>query len=94
MVSPSTFPTHPPAKSPTGLAQFRRAAPAGPPRDHIAKLEFVLRASLQLETPIVKVFWLFLVNCVENHKKIGKMQNQFSWIRGELSYNFCYSGLS
>jgi hypothetical protein len=22
------------------------------------------------------------------------MQNQFFWIRGEISHNFCYSGLS
>jgi hypothetical protein len=52
------------------------------------------KASLQLVTQIVKVFWLFLVNCVENHIKIRKMQNQFFWIRCELSYNFCYSCLS
>jgi hypothetical protein len=54
---------HPsPSESLTGVSQFRRAAPAGPPRDHIAKLEFFSRASLQLVTQIVKVFWLFLVN--------------------------------
>jgi hypothetical protein len=42
-------------------------------RDHIAKLEFFSRASLQLVTQIVKVFWLLLVNCVENHRKFRKM---------------------
>jgi hypothetical protein len=88
MVSPSTFSTHPPAESPTGVAQFRRAAPAGRPRDHIAKQKFFSRASLQLVTQIVKVLWLFLVNCVENRRKIRKNQNKFCWIRCELSYNF------
>jgi hypothetical protein len=94
LVSPSTFSTHPPAETPTGVAQFRRAAPTGPPGDHIAKLEFFSRASLQLVTQIVKVLWLYLVNCVENHRKIGKIQNQFCWIRYELSYNSRYSCLS
>jgi hypothetical protein len=40
------------------------------------------------------VIWLILVNCVENRRNIGKMQNQICWIHGELSYNFCYSCLS
>jgi hypothetical protein len=40
------------------------------------------------------VSWLFLINCVENHRKIGKMRNQFCCNHGELSYNFCYSVLS
>jgi hypothetical protein len=40
LVCPSTYPTHSPADSPTGVAQFRRATPAGPPRDHIAKQKF------------------------------------------------------
>jgi hypothetical protein len=40
------------------------------------------------------VSWLILVNCIENRRKIRKMQGQFCWIRCELSYNFCYSGLS
>jgi hypothetical protein len=41
-----------------------------------------------------KAIWLFLVNCVESRRKIRKMQNQFCWIRGEKSHNFCYSRLS
>jgi hypothetical protein len=94
LVSPSTSSTHSPAKGVTGVAQFRRAAPAGPPRDHIAKQKFFSRASLQLETQIVNVLWLFLVNCVENRRKIRKIQNQICWIRCELSHNFCYSYLS
>jgi hypothetical protein len=40
------------------------------------------------------VIWLILVNCVEHHRKIIKMQNQFFWINGESYYNFCYSCLS
>jgi hypothetical protein len=35
-----------------------------------------------------------LVNCIENRRKIIKMQTQFFWIRGEKSHNFCYSCLS
>jgi hypothetical protein len=37
---------------------------------------------------------LIFVNCVENHRKFRKMQDQFCWIPGELYYNFCYSSLS
>jgi hypothetical protein len=40
----------------------------------------LFEGSLQLETQIVKVLWLFLVNCVENRRKIRKMQNQIFWI--------------
>jgi hypothetical protein len=47
MVSPSTSSTHSPAKGATGVAQFRRATPAGLPRDHIAKQKFFPRASLR-----------------------------------------------
>jgi hypothetical protein len=63
-------------------------------RGNIAKEELFPGASVQKETPIVKLFWLLLVNCVENHRKFRKMLNKFCWIRGELYYNFCYSGLS
>jgi hypothetical protein len=45
--------------------------------DHIAKRKIFPRASLQLVTQIVKVLWLFLVNCVENHRKIRKMKSNF-----------------
>jgi hypothetical protein len=45
-------------------------------------------------TQLVKVLWLFLVNCVENRRKFRKIQNRFFWIRCEISYNFCYSCLS
>jgi hypothetical protein len=63
-------------------------------RGNIAKEELFPGASVQKETPIVKLFWLILVNCVENHRKIRKMQSQFCSINGELFYNLCYSGLS
>jgi hypothetical protein len=32
---------------------------------------------------------LKLRKCVENHRKIGKMQTQFSWIHSEKDYNVC-----
>jgi hypothetical protein len=41
MMSPSTFSTPSPAESPTGMAQFRRAAPPSMPRDHIASLSLI-----------------------------------------------------
>jgi hypothetical protein len=63
-------------------------------RGDIAKEELFPGALVQKETPIVKTVLLFLVNCVENHRKFRKMQGQFCSIRGELFYNFCYSGLS
>jgi hypothetical protein len=93
-VSPSTFPTHPPTESLTGVSQFRRAAPAGPPRNHIAKEKIFPRASLQKYISNSVAVFLILVNCVRKRRKISKMQNQFCWVRGKLSYNFCYSVLS
>jgi hypothetical protein len=94
VVSSSSFSTHPPAESPTGVAQFSRAALAGRPRGHIAKQQFFPRAFLQLGNSNSKVIFLILVNCVENRRKIRQMQNRFCRIRCELSYNFCYSCLS
>jgi hypothetical protein len=41
MVSPSTFSTSSPAESPTGMAQFRRAAPPSMARDHIVSLPLI-----------------------------------------------------
>jgi hypothetical protein len=94
LVTSSTFSAHPPAETPTGVAQFRRALPAGPPRGDIANLEIFPGSDSQKVTQIVKADSLNLVNCVENHRKFRKMQGQFCWIRGELFYNFLYSGLS
>jgi hypothetical protein len=37
---------------------------------------------------------LNLVNCIENSRKIRKMQTQFCGFRCEIYYNFCYSCLS
>jgi hypothetical protein len=42
-------------------------------RGRIAKEELFPGASVQKETPIVKLFWLLLVNCVENHRKFRKI---------------------
>jgi hypothetical protein len=41
VVGPSSFSTPSPAKFPTGIAQFRRAAPPSMPRDHIASLSLI-----------------------------------------------------
>jgi hypothetical protein len=43
---------------------------------------------------VVKLPLLILVNCVENRRKIRKMQTQFCCLCGEKSHNFCYSCLS
>jgi hypothetical protein len=42
-------------------------------RGRIAKGELFPGALVQKETPIVKTVLLFLVNCIENHRKIRKM---------------------
>jgi hypothetical protein len=42
-------------------------------RGDIAKEELIPGALVQKETPIVKTVLLFLVNCVENHRKFKKM---------------------
>jgi hypothetical protein len=63
-------------------------------RGDIAKEKLIPGALLQKETPIVKAVLLIFLNCVENHRKLIKMQDQFCWIPGELYYNFCYSSLS
>jgi hypothetical protein len=42
-------------------------------RGDIAKEKLIPGALLQKEAPIVKAVLLFLVNCVENHRKFRKM---------------------
>jgi hypothetical protein len=39
-------------------------------RGHIAKEKIFPGASVQKETPIVKPFWVIIVNCVENRRKM------------------------
>jgi hypothetical protein len=65
---PRPFPT---ASSPESSSPRRPAAPWG----HIAKQRIFPRVFLQRVTQIVFVMWLILVNCIENCKKIIKMQN-------------------
>jgi hypothetical protein len=48
-------------------------APASRPKGYIAKPSFFPRASLQKVNSNSKSDFLFLVNCVENPRKIGKM---------------------
>jgi hypothetical protein len=93
-VTPKPYPHPSPAKTPASLTGFYSTAPTSRAQDHIAKRRFFLRASLQKVNSNSKTLWLILVNCVENHRKIQKMQGQFCWIRGELFYNFGYSVLS
>jgi hypothetical protein len=78
---------------PTFLELHQPRRPAAP-RDHIARERIFSRVFLQKGNSNSEVTFLFLVNCLENHREIRKMQNQFCWIRGEISYNFCYSCLS
>jgi hypothetical protein len=47
-------------------------------------------AGLQKWISNSKAILLNLVNCVENRRKIRKIQTQFWWIRCEKSYNFFY----
>jgi hypothetical protein len=42
-------------------------------RGDIAKEKLIPGASVQKETPIVETVLLFLVNCVENHRKLRKL---------------------
>jgi hypothetical protein len=73
---------------------FGLPAPPAMARGHIAKCQIFPGASSQKYNSNSVAVFLILVNCVENHRKIRKMQSLFCWIHGELSYNFCYSGLS
>jgi hypothetical protein len=74
---PSTLPQPFPGQD-RRRARRNRAARAGrPPRGHIAKGRFFLRASLQKGNSNSKVLWLFIVNCVENRRKSEKCKTNF-----------------
>jgi hypothetical protein len=92
--TPRSLPCPPRPDSGDTSPEFAQPAPATAPRDYIAKKLFFPRAFPQKGNSNSEVISLILVNCIKNHRKIGKMQNQFCWIRCELSYNFCYSCLS
>jgi hypothetical protein len=91
---PLTIPSPSPARNRSEPPEFGQ--PRRPPRpgDDIANPEIFPGSLLQKRNSNSKTLWLILVNCVENHRKIEKMQKKICWIRCELSYNFCYSGLS
>jgi hypothetical protein len=93
-VSPSTSSRPSLAKPSGGSPEFGLPALASRAQDHIAKPTFFPGSLLQKVNSNSKRDFLILVNCVENHTKTGKMQNQFCWILDELYYNFCYLGLS
>jgi hypothetical protein len=76
-VTPSPSPRPSLAKPDGGSPEFGRTAAARPPRGYIAKEKIFPRASLQKVNSISKTLWLILVNFVENHRKIRKMQGQF-----------------
>jgi hypothetical protein len=64
------------AKPDGELAGIEQLAPAGrPPRAHISKPMIFPRASLQKVNSNSEVISMFLVNCVENLRKLRKMQN-------------------
>jgi hypothetical protein len=87
LAPPRVLPWPSPAASSPESSSPRRPTAQGP---H-CKRYFFPRASLQKVNSNSTSAWLKLVNCVENHRKIRKFQTQFCWIRGEISYNFCYS---
>jgi hypothetical protein len=62
-----------PAKNRGELTGFRQPAPAGRPKGYIANIKFFSGASSQKGNSNSDAFSLFLVNCVENHRKIRKM---------------------
>jgi hypothetical protein len=94
LATPRPPPRRPRPVPPPTLAGFRPEPRRPCPRDHIAEQNFFSRAFLQFGNSNSKVIFLILVNCVENRRKIRKMQNQFCWIRCEISHNCCYSCLS
>jgi hypothetical protein len=87
---PRSLPHPPPAKLRRASPELCSTCAGRPPRGHIAKGNFFSRVFLQRGNSNSKLIFLFLVNCIENRRKIRKMQNQFCWILCELSYNVCY----
>jgi hypothetical protein len=75
------IPRPPPRRSrrvpPPALAGIEPPAPAGRPKGHIAKPSFFPGSLLQKGNSNSVAIFLILVNCVENHRKIRKMQGQF-----------------
>jgi hypothetical protein len=75
VVSPSTFSTHPPAESPTEWLNSGEPRRPAAPGTTLQNRSSFRGPHCERVTQIVKVLWLFLVNCVENHRKIRKTQN-------------------
>jgi hypothetical protein len=87
-VSPRTFPILASTNPHTGATGFRPPAPPAMSKGHIAKGQIFSGVCPQACNFNFKVPLLILVKCVENRRKIRKIQTQFCWIRGEKSYNF------
>jgi hypothetical protein len=73
---------------------FSLPTPPAMARGHIATGKIFPGASAQKYISNSVAVFLILVNCVENHREMRKIQGQFCWIHDELYYNFCYPGLS
>jgi hypothetical protein len=91
LVTLDLLPVLPRPRAPASSSELAHPRRPAASKGHIAKPTFFPGSLLQKVNSNSKTLWLFLVNCVENRRKIRKMQNQFCWIRCELSYNFCYS---
>jgi hypothetical protein len=76
-VTHRSFPYPPRPESGGASPEFAQPAPTTAPRDYIAKAKIFPGSLLQKVNSNSKVSLLILVNCVENHRKMGKMQNQF-----------------
>jgi hypothetical protein len=55
----------------------------------VVNLQKVLGTLVKISVLNSKAVWMKLIKCIENHRKIGKMQTQFCWIHSEKPYNFC-----
>jgi hypothetical protein len=64
---------------------FGRSRAGRPPQGPHCKRKFLSEGHSASGNSNSKVNCLFLVNCVENRRKIRKMQTQFCWIRGEIN---------
>jgi hypothetical protein len=70
---PLAIPLPFPGQTPANLAGIWPTRAGQPRQDHIAKKIFFPGSLLQKRNSNSKTLWLFLVNCVENHRKIKKI---------------------
>jgi hypothetical protein len=70
------FPVLPRPRAPASSPELAHPRRPAAPRGHIAKPTIFLGSLLQKVNSNSKTLRLFLVNCIENRRKIRKMQNQ------------------